>query len=445
MNAHVDELLARQLEEALSGEEYGQIERHLAVCARCRTLASDLQRSGRLIRSAPPRQGDLPPLDLVRVSPRPPFLAFAGAVVTVVVAALIGTTLYEYRQGLDRLGSAAAPSASAPPAMPGALLPSASPTGTASPVDLLIAYPRVLDRVPGGGTVYTNAYGSFDVRSPSGSTVAHHEVRGIAISPTFDGHDRVAYWRQEAPGGDLWELLIWEIRSGSIRVAMSLQKERPSGEIIWDAAGDQLIMGVRDGSGNGRIVAVDASTGKSSDIAQRPGPPRPLFADQRTLVAISGQDYEVIDMADGRTISRDRIPQYGQVGANDSGVFFGLVTAFEAASGPLYIWDARSPAMYRAEINERGTGTPLFRPRSTELLFVRGSDVWAIDYDSKLARKLIDGTTGDTPALIAFDASGEHLLFRDGRGLVLVNLRTGQQVVVKTDQSVVDPLGLVPH
>jgi hypothetical protein len=215
-------------------------------------------------------------------------------------------------------------------------------------------------------------------------------------------------------------LVVWDTASDASRTLLTLTTERPNGEIVWSAERDRLILAVRDQVGtNGRLLVIDAQTGRSADLFRRPAPPVPVYGDSRIVVATAGRNYEVFDARDGKVITRADIASYGSIGASRDAVLFGLVRTFKAPAGPMHVWAAQRPSEFVGTISDPELDSPLFRPGRAELFFSSGHDIRAIDYRAGTTRTILRGSPDGVPVAIAFDETGQHLLLRDGRGLAL--------------------------
>jgi hypothetical protein len=124
-----------------------------------------------------------------------------------------------------------------------------------------------------------------------------------------------------------------------------------------------------------------------------------------------------------------------------------LVRAFESGAGPLRIWRASTPGTTLVTEDGPGIETPLFWPGRSEVVFVRGRSIYAVDYNTGASRKLTDFPDG--PRLAGFDITGNILVVNVGNGFVAFE-RSGDALKPRTDlhfaslsNSLFDLMGLI--
>lgn len=425
MEGHVDELLASARDERLSIVARDQVRRHLSICLRCRELDAELSAADERLKAFHTGSAmAVPPLStLASAFGHEGPLRALGVVAVLVVAVTIGSLLSE--RGAGPAGSNAG--------LPSSPRPTVVATATASPSDskeppvsVLVVRPKVLDQIPGGGSVVTSAFDRLEVRSLTGDLILAHRIDGIGVgSPSFDGASRVAYWRKTSMGDPRWDLMVWDTRSRTSRSLLTLNSGRPEGP-VWSAERDRLVFAIRGEQGGGaRLVIADVASGRLTDLLRRSTVPSPVYADQGIVVGVAGQAYEVFRVDDGSVVNKTTIKSYGAMGASRDGVLFGLTTRFEAPSGPLELWNAEEPSRPIASVPNRGLDAPIFRPSSTEVVFTTGKDLRALDYRSAVVRTLFSASGDGTAVAVAFDETGRYLLVRDAAGLELYEAQGG--------------------
>lgn len=331
----------------------------------------------------------------------------------------------------------------------------------AEQVSIVLAQYLVLDRVPGGGAVTTQAFDAFLVASP-GRPPLPHRVAGVAIgTPVFDGRDRVAYWRRttlvqpvdiaSSMGG--YDLVVWEIRADRDRVLLTLSDERPNADLLWSADRASIVVATQSGASGAqdtrsRLLVIDAAGGAARTLTNGPGARiAPVFADAQIVAGVRESSYVVIDASSGavRTQSPLRTPRASSFVSSPDGTVFELVTRFEDAAWPLRIWNVRDPGTELATVEERqGIIAPAFWPGRSEVVFLGPAGIVAIDYRSGRTRSVV--SPWDRTSVIAVEDSGRFALVRTDSGLQLVErvsdeLRARPDLTPAQDQLVL-PLGL---
>jgi hypothetical protein len=407
MARHVERLLARSLDEVLTSAEREELHAHLRLCPDCRRTQRDLDRTAELLERGE-RVATLPRLSAppsVTASTSP--LASALVVGALLVAVIGSYWLTKSREAGD---TAAAPS------------PTAAPSASigASAARRLVAERRlVLDTGPAGvPTVVTEAFDSFSVVSVSGRTVEHPAV-GVAIGKAaFDGRGRVAYWSRESLSAGRYRIVVWEIDSGRDQTLLGPGTDAPAGDLHWSADGRDLIAPVRSASGHARLLRFAGGLSAYTTVSESPivAEMRVIFADERSIVGASASTYIEIDARTGairRQLPR-RTQQATDFVASSRGAVAELVRPFESEPGPIHVWVVADPATTLASVDERGVETPVFWPGRSELLFIRGDDILALNTTSGRIRTVL--AVPPTPRLIGFDANGDVLLVASGSG-----------------------------
>ena len=225
----------------------------------------------------------------------------------------------------------------------------------ASPITIvpriLYAHHVVLDTVPGGGAVTTDAYDSFEIETP-GRPRQTHAIAGVATgTPIFDGHGRVAYWRVPSMTRSLeiagpFDLVVWDIGTDRDRVLLTLRDEGPGGSVLWTADRTSLLVPTRARPATGRdtlarLLVIDADSGATRVL----GTPAveavaPIFADAQIVAGVRGTSYIVLDATTGavRTQTAMRVPgtpmgEYTSVASSPDGTVVELLRRFESDAG----------------------------------------------------------------------------------------------------------------
>jgi hypothetical protein len=340
--------------------------------------------------------------------------------------------------------------------------PSIAPPITIVP-RILYAHHVVLETVPGGGAVTTDAYDSFEIET-AGRARQTHAIAGVtAGTPIFDGRGRVAYWRVPSMTRSLeiagpFDLVVWDIGTDRDRVLLTLRDEGPGGSVFWTADGKSLLVPTRARPATGRdtlarLLVIDADSGATRVL----GTPAveavaPIFADARIVAGIRGGSYVVLDATTGavRTQTAMRVPgtppmgEYTNLASSPDGTVFELLRRFESDAGPLWVWNARDPSMDVAKVDGRGISNPIFWPGRTELVFSRARELIALDYRSGQTRSLV--APRDTNVL-AVDAGGRFALLQADSGNQLYE-RIGDELRARPDLQVtvggtLRPLGVL--
>jgi hypothetical protein len=308
--------------------------------------------------------------------------------------------------------------------------PSIAPAITIVP-RILYAHHVVLDTVPGGGAVTTDAYDSFEIET-AGRPRQTHAISGVATgTPIFDGHGRVAYWRVPSMTRSLeiagpFDLVVWDIGTDRDRVLLTLRDEGPGGTLLWSADGKSLLVPTRARPATGRdtlarLLVIDADSGATRVL----GTPAvqavaPIFADAQIVAGVRDGSYVVLDATNGavRTQTAMRVPgtpmgEYTSLASSPDGTVFELLQRFESDAGPLWIWNARDPNIDVAKVDERAISDPIFWPGRTELVFSRARGLMALDYRSGQTRPLV--STSDVHVL-AVEAGGRFALLQTDSG-----------------------------
>jgi hypothetical protein len=397
---HVDELLARSLEEGLSPAEDVHVREHVRSCAQCSALANDLRQNDARL-AAPQAQIALDPLPI----PAPARnqgkrLALAGLLAILVLVLLVSITATVVPAG----PSAASPS-------PGAGLPSPY---------LITAHRLVTDTVPGGGAVVTQAFDSFHVVSSTG-VARDSTINGVGVGrPAFDDVSRVAYWARTSLTSGAYRLTVWDATSQQERVMLTLGSEGIAGDPLWTADGRSLIVSIRTAAGDRvRLTRIDATTAAVTLVSETSPADAvgAIYADDAIIVGLRAQAYVVLDARSGKqsTETPMRQPRAAEFIASRSGVVLELVRPFEAESGPLRIWRVSNPGAVLATIDERGITTPLYWPATGEVAYARGHTMYAFNPTAGTTRVLaVLAPQLEAPWLVGFNSSGDSLIFRSG-------------------------------
>lgn len=378
---------------------------------------------GRILRR-PARGVHIPPFATVqaRLTRRTPYSRIVLATTAAVVIALVVGALLA-----DRRLRVAEPQATPP-------LTSASPAEGRGP-HLLLAHRLVLDTVPGGGPVVTQAFDSFRVLSADG-IAKNSVISGVAIgTPTFDGVSRVAYWARTSLASGDHRLTVWDATTQQERVILTLGDERPAGDPLWTADGRALIVSTQTSASDRiRVIRVDA-TGAASKVLSDARPEsaiRPVYGDDSIIVGLRGQAYVVLDARTGQQVSEAplRSPTATDFNGSRPGLVVELVRTFEGESGPLRIWRVADPGTTVATVDERGITTPLYWPGLSEVVYVRDKSIYAIDFVTGATRLL--ASLSDAPALVGFNAVGDRLIVRTGNAFSVFE-RVGNQLRARPD------------
>jgi hypothetical protein len=339
--------------------------------------------------------------------------------------------------------------------------PSSTPT-TALP-RVLFAHHVVLDTVPGGGAVTTDAYDSFEIEA-TGRARQSHAIAGIAVgTPIFDGHGRVAYWRVpsltrslEIPGP--YELVVWDIHTDRDTVLLAPGDERPGGTVLWTADRKSLVVPTRARPATGRdtlarLLVIDADSGATRVLgAPAVDAVAPVFADAQIVAVVRGRSYLILDAVSGavRTQAAMRVQaspmgEYADLASTSDGTMLELLRRFENEAGPLWIWNVRDPGKDIAKVDERGINDPIFWPGRTEIAFTRSSGLAVVDYRSGRTRPLVSPPV--RIVVVAVEPGGRFALVRGDTGLQIVE-RVDDALMARPDLpliagSTLKPLGLV--
>jgi hypothetical protein len=354
------------------------------------------------------------------------------------------------------------PAATENPTLPAATgNPSAVPASTVVP-RILFARSVVLDAVPGGGVVTTDAYDGFEIAAADRPRQSH-AVAGVAVGkPIFDGLGRVAYWRVagmtrafEITGG--YELVVWDIQSDRDRVLLTLRDERPNGTGLWSADLKSLVMPTRSApataEAQARLLVIDADSGATRVLSANAGEAAvaPVFADAQIVAGVRGRSFIVFDAASGavRTQSTMRVPstpmgESTELASSRDGTILELLRRFESEAGPLWIWNVRDPGKDVAKVDERGISDPIFWPQRTEVVFSGATGLMTLDYRSGKARRL--RSPPDAHRVLAIEAGGRFAMLQTESGSQMFE-RTGDELKVRPDLQVtvgptLRPLGM---
>jgi hypothetical protein len=419
---HVDELLARGLEEGLSQEEDALAREHLRSCARCSALEADL-RANDVRLATPQTRIDLPRLVVDTASSKRRSLWSVAGVAAAVAAIVIVVITVSMQPSAPTGGSPSRGRAGAGP-------------------HLLLAHRAVLDTVPGGGPVVTEAFDSFRILSADGA-ITDSAISGIAMMPAFDGEGRLAYWARTSLTSGAYRLTIWDANTQQERTILTLADERPAGEVLWTADGRALIALTQTASGDRfRMIRIDAIAPAPSKVLRETtaeGQIAPLYADESIVVGVSARSYVILDGGTGQTVREVplRSPRAGQFTTSRSGFALELVRTFEADAGPLRIWRVTDPSTTIAIVEERGITTPLVWPGRDEVAYVRDNQIYAIDLASGAKRVL--ASLPETPVLIGFNPAGDELIIRIGNAFRLFAVAGDQLQARPNSIPVVDP------
>jgi hypothetical protein len=340
--------------------------------------------------------------------------------------------------------------------------PSIAPPITIVP-RILYAHHVVLDTVPGGGAVTTDAYDSFEIET-AGRARQTHAIAGVARGmPIFDGHGRVAYWRVPSMTRSLEiagpvELVVWDIQTDRDRVLLTLRDEGPGGTLLWSADGKSIALTTRARPATGRdtlarLLVIDADSGATRVLgAPAVQPVAPIFADAQIVAGVRGGSYVVLDAITGavRTQTALRVPttflvESTELSSSPDGTVLELHHRFESEAGPLWIWSVQDPALDIAKVDARGISEPTFWPGRTEVVFTGPAGVSAVDYRTGRTRTLVSppGVT----FVVAIESGGRFALVRRGAGLEIVE-RVDDELRVRPDLQLIvgsrlSPLGIV--
>ena len=436
MSKHPHELLARSLEEGLGLVEQRELDGHLAECAACRELRRDLHESEERLGALEPATA-LAPFDLAAASHRHGASAapLAAAAVGVLALIVVGAAVLSGRATL-----------------PPAASPSASTALVSSSPRLLLAHRAVIDVGPGGTpTVVTQAFDAFSILSAD-RRAASYPISGVAVgTPKFDGQRRIAYWARASASTGEYRLAIWEAATQQERTLLTLGSdgdESPAGDPTWTSDTRAVIVAIKATSGDQvRLLRVNAD-GSGSAVVSDPAPAvGVVYADDAVIVGIRGGNYVVLDARAGQTIrAKPHQPVASELGANEGGIVWELVRPFESETGPLRIWRSSDPSVTLATVDQRGVETPVFWPGRSEVVFVRGTSIYSIDYDTGASRELL--SFPDAPRLVAFDPTGAVLVVRYGTAFAAFE-RSGDGLRPRTDlqfaassADLFDPIGV---
>lgn len=332
---------------------------------------------------------------------------------------------------------------------------SASASSAAQP-RVLFAHHVVLDTVPGGGPMITDAYDSIEVMTPGGARQSH-AIRGVSFGkPVFDGRDRVAYWRGASIGrpsgkvGGPYEVVVLELNTGREGVLLAQSDERATGGLLWSADGKSLLIVPGFATTTGGTATRPVLINANGISRQLPVDVSPIFIDAEVMVGVTRSSYVVVDATSGavRMQTPLRTPttvmgESAHFATSPDGTVLELVHRFEQEAGPLRVWNVRDPATDVARVDERGISDPRFWPGRTEIVFTGRAGFAALDYRSGRTRPL----TGPRAVLEAVESSGRFALVRTDVGLEIVE-RIGDELKVRTDLqltagSTLNPLGIV--
>jgi hypothetical protein len=339
--------------------------------------------------------------------------------------------------------------------------PSIAPPITIVP-RILYAHHVVLDTVPGGGAVTTDAYDSFEIET-AGRPRQTHAIAGAATgTPVFDGRGRVAYWRVPSMTRSLeiagpFDLVVWDIGTDRDRVLLTLRDEGPGGALLWSADGKSLLVPTRARPATGRdtlarLLVIDADSGATRVLgAPAVQPVAPIFADAQIVAGVRSGSYVVLNAITGavHTQTAMRVPgtpmgEYATLASSPDGTVLELLQRFESDAGPLWVWNARDPGRDVAKVDERAISDPIFWPGRTEVVFSRARGLMALDYRSGQTRPLV--SPSDVHVL-AVEDSGRFALVRTGAGDQLFE-RIGDDLRARPDLQVtvggtLRPLGVL--
>lgn len=417
MSTHADQLLARSFEEELSEAERTWLAAHLDSCRSCR----DLERELNLAEERLERQEVAS--DLPARPERRPSGSWRNALVLAGAAAIVVSGI-----GLATL-RAQLPVATAAPS-----------TATSSGTAAILARPRVifvhsvvLDTVPGGGGITTDAYDSFEVLAPGGARRSH-QIAGVAVGrPVFDGRDRVAYWRRASitrPSGTLsgaYEVVVWDVWTDRERVLLTLGDARSNGSLFWTADRKSLVVPTTTGAAQNGLLLLDADTSATRALpASIEGAAvGPFYVDARVIVGVRGSSYVVLDATTGavRTQTPMRVPstflvESAGVATSPDGTILELHRRFESEAGPLWIWSAGDPGTDLATVDQRGISDPIFWPGRSEVVFSGATGLSAVDYRSGRIRPLV--SPPGVRSVIAVESGGRFALVGGDAGLQIV-------------------------
>jgi hypothetical protein len=339
--------------------------------------------------------------------------------------------------------------------------PSIAPPITIVP-RILYAHHVVLDSVPGGGAVTTEAYDSFEIET-AGRPRQSHAIAGVAAgTPIFDGHGRVAYWRVPSMTRSLeiagpFDLVVWDIQTDRDRVLLTLRDEGPGGTLLWSADDKSLLVPTRARPATGRdtlarLLVIDADSGATRVL----GTPAveavaPVFADAQIVAGIRGTSYVVLDATTAAVRTRTAMRVSGtpmgestSLASSPDGTVVELLRRFESDAGPLWVWNASDPSRDVAKVDERAISDPIFWPGRTEVVFSRARGLMALDYRSGQTRRLVGPSVAN---VLAVEAGGRFALLRTDSGDQLYE-RIGDELRARPDLQVtvgatLRPLGVL--
>lgn len=341
----------------------------------------------------------------------------------------------------------------------------ASRTPTAVQPRVVFARAVVLDTVPGGGAVMTSAYESFEVITAGGATQSH-PVAGVAVGmPTFNGADRIAYWRRGsimrstlALSGP-YEIVVMDIGAGKERVLLTLKDERSNGEMLWSADRKSLLVPVRmapsaTSQRQNQLLLIDTDSGAARTLHVSSGDASigPIFADANVLVGIRGSSYVVLDLTSGATRTEAPIRVSGSfngesshIAGNSDGTVVELLRRYESDGGPLWIWNARDPSVDIVKVDKRGISDPIFWPGRTEVVYSSATGLAVVDYRVGVTRAL--HAPAAVHRVVAVDLGGRFALVMSEFGLRILE-RVGDELREPPDlwlgvASTLTPLGIV--
>jgi hypothetical protein len=449
MSKHADQLLARSFEEELSAAERMWLAAHLDSCRSCR----DLERELNLAEERLERQEVAS--DVPARPERRPSGSWRNALVLAGAAAIVvsGITLATLRAELPV--ATAAPSTATP----------SRSAATAAGPRVVFVHSVVLDTIPGGGAVTTDAYDSFEVLAPGG-TRQSHQIAGVAVGrPVFDGRERFAYWRRASitrPSGTIsgaYEVVVWDVRSDRERVLLTLGDERSNGSLFWTADRKSVVVPTRTTTGtagatqNG-LLLFDADTGATRALLPSGDGAGvgPFYVDAQVIVGVRGSSYVVLDAASGAVrgqtplrVVTSFLQQYAHLVSSPDGTVLELHRRFESEAGPLWIWSAKDPGTDLAKVDERGISDPIFWPGRSEVVFSGLSGLSAVDYGSGRTRPLV--SPPGVRSVIAVESGGRFALVGGDAGLQIVE-RVDDELRARPDLQLtvgptLTPLGVV--
>ncbi len=422
MNEHVSEqVLAERLEGALTPTVEAKVASHLLQCAHCLRIDRELRQNDRAISGPeqPPRLTGLPRPPRRRA--RETLMILAGAVLTVVLAAVAGVTLGQVRE--DRaarvLASPSAPATSARAALPTSRI-------------------VLLDR-PNMKLVVTNAAGD-----DLGGIATGGEVRGTPV--VHPQTAQVAYWRIS---GGVPQLVVWRIGDADVRTVATLGDLGPDGAFMWSPDGGRIVALVSRTAqpvtptgppAEARLLLVDVGAGQARALAnyRAEHPARPIAFDGSRIAALrstggQGTRYVIMDAQSGEETASWSALSFDQAGGGpDRSIVWGLVDPFESlAAERLRVWVFSDYDRQVAHLEFAGlSGVAPWPGRSAVVVgeIHRTGAVFGLrilDLASGFERPAVRFDEPVTP--IAFDPTGELLLVkRDLGGYALVISTNGQ-------------------